>query len=156
MAKGLFTTKPVRTGLFIFDGKRYLLRSEARDTDWKPRRDEVIKYSRVREKEVFAGRGWKIGRLEHLEVDVKDWILTGLSVLVEHPLVLRDVGEYGRLKEDKTSYDFVQFYKDGYSMRAAKIVREMSDSDKARFLTDSGDSSIRGLGEAQSRVLFPA
>lgn len=156
VARSLFRTEPVRKGLFTFDGKRYHLKPEAKDSGWKPRREEAVKFSRVKEKEVFAGRGWKIGRLEYLDVDHRDWILTGVTALVEHPLVLRDVGEYRRLKEDTSPYSAARFYRDGYAMRAGKIVQEMADSDKALFLTASGDSSIRGLGESQSRVTFPA
>ena len=43
-----------------------------------------------------------------------------------------------------------------YSFRLGRIVEEIRDSEKARFLTESGDSTIGGLGEAISKVIFPA
>jgi hypothetical protein len=115
-----------------------------------------VKYSRVRYKEVFTGPGWKIGRLESLHLDLDEWVVTVLDVHVEHPLVLRDVGAYAELGEERSVYSLKHFYRDAYSFKPGKIVEEMSDSDKARFLTDSGDSSIRGLGEASTRVSFPS
>jgi hypothetical protein len=110
----------------------------------------------VKGKEVFAGLGWKIGRLNFLQIDQENWKVTGLEAEVEHQLIMRDVGDYRKLRENKEIYDFKRFYKDAYSFKPGKIVEEMGDSDKARFLTDSGDSSIRGLGGASSIILFPS
>jgi hypothetical protein len=64
---------------------------------------------------------------------------------------LRDFGVL-----EKSVYGLKHFYRDAYSLKPGKIVEEMSDSDKARFLTDSGDSSMRGLGEASTLVSFPS
>jgi sporulation protein YlmC with PRC-barrel domain len=156
VARGFFRSKPVRRGLVSFDGERCVLSPEVAASTWKPSQRDTMKYSRVRYKEVFAGRGWKIGRLETLHLDPDEWSVTGLDVYVEHPLVLRDVGVYAELNEGKSAYGLGQFYKDAYSMKPGKIVEQMLDSDKARFLTDSGDSSIRGMGEASTLVSLPS
>jgi sporulation protein YlmC with PRC-barrel domain len=156
VARGFFRSKPVRRGLVSLDGERCLLSPEVAASTWKPSQRDTVKYSRVRYKEVFAGRGWKIGRLETFHLDLVEWLVTGLDVHVEHPLVLRDVGVYAELNEDESVYGLSHFYKDAYSFKPGKIVEEMLDSDKARFLTDSGDSSIRGLGEASTLVSFPS
>lgn len=156
VARGLFKSKPVRRGLFDFDGKRYHISSEAEDSSWKPTKGKAIKHSRTKDKEVFAGPGWKIGRLTSFNIDTDEWFITRLDVEVEHQLIMRDVGEYRRLKEETGVYGFKHFYKDAYSFRPGKIVAEMGDSDKARFLADSGDSSIRGLGGASSMVTLPS
>jgi len=157
VARGPFSrSKPIRKELVSFDGKRIVLSPGAAASTWKPSQRDTVKYSRVRYKEVFAGPGWKIGRLETLHLEPGEWLVTGLDVHVEHPLLLRDVDMYGELREEKSVYGLRHFYKDAYSFKPGKIVEEMLDSDKARFLTDSGDSSIRGLGEASTLVSFPS
>ncbi len=155
VSKG-FRSKPVKRGLFVFEGRRYVLRPEAAGSSWKPQRGHAVKSSSVRDKEVFAGPGWRIGRLSSLEIDTEKWVVTSLEVDVEHQLLMRDVGQYSKLGEARSVYGFKHFYKDAYSFKPGKIVAEMKDSQKARFLTDSGDSTIRGLGEAISRIALPA
>jgi sporulation protein YlmC with PRC-barrel domain len=152
---GVFKSRPFPKGSFDFDGERFLIDPGAAGSAWKPEKQAVTKYSRVREKEVFAGPGWKIGRLKHLGIDTNDWLVSELLVDVEHALMMRDVGEYSKLKEETGVYGFNHFYKDAYSFNPGKIVSEMEDSDKARFLSDSGDSNIRGMGEATSEVTLP-
>jgi hypothetical protein len=151
-----FRSRPIKGGLFTFDGKGYILDPSSKGSDWKPSKGSTVKYTRVRGKEVFAGPGWKIGRMNHLQIDTDDWRVTGIDVQVEHQLIMRDVGDYDRLGENTSTYGFKHFYADAYSFKPGKIVREMGDSGKARFLTDSGDSNIRGLGEATSKVQLPA
>lgn len=155
VSRGLFKSKPVQRGFFRFDGRRYLIDPKVGDSSWKPSKRDAVRYSDVRGREVFAGPGWKIGRLQSLDIDTEDWRVASLDVNVEHHLVMRDTTSYQKLPEEKGVYGFKHFYKDAYSFRPGKIVAEMKDSDKARFLTDSGDSTIRGLGEAISRVTFP-
>jgi len=151
-----FKTRPVRKGYFSFDSKRYTVDPIFKEEKWKPPRGRAIKFSRVKGKEVFAGPGWKIGRLNYLQIDQEKWKVTGLETEVEHQLIMKDVGDYRKLRENTKIYDFKRFYADAYSLKPGKIVKEMGDSDKARFLTDSGDSSIRGLGGASSMVMFPS
>jgi sporulation protein YlmC with PRC-barrel domain len=150
-----FKSRPVRRGSFTFDGKRYTLDPLAKEERWKPARGTAIKFSRVKGKEVFAGPGWKIGRLNFLQID-QEWKVTGLEAEVEHQLIMKDVGDYHKLRENTSMYDFKRFYANAYSLKPGKIVEQMGDSDKARFLTDSGDSGIRGLGGASSMIMFPS
>jgi sporulation protein YlmC with PRC-barrel domain len=151
-----FKSRPVRKGSFTFDGKRYTVDPLSKEEKWKPVRGTAIKFSRVKGKEVFAGPGWKIGRLNYLQIAEEKWKVTGLEAEVEHQLIMNDVGDYRKLRENTSLYDFKRFYADAYSLKPGKIVEQMGDSDKARFLTDSGDSSIRGLGGASSMIMFPS
>ncbi len=156
VGKSLLRSWPVRRGLFSFDGERYLINAQAEGSSWKPTRASAAKYSSVSRREVFAGPGWRIGRLLSMDIDAKEWRIARLDVDVEHHLLLRDVGTYGKLPEERSAYRFKHVYKNVVLFKPDKIVEEMRDSDKARFLTDSGDSKIPGLGEAISRVGFPS
>lgn len=156
VSKSLLRSQPVQRGMFSFDGRRYLIRVEAEVSPWKPTKASAVKYTNVKDKEVFAGPGWRIGRLVSVDIDIKEWRVTQLDVDVEHHLLLRDVGTYGKLPEERSAYRFKHVYRNVVLFKPDKIVEEMKDSDKARFLTDSGDSKIPGLGEAISRVNFPS
>lgn len=138
-----------------FDGERYSIDIQPKESDWDPK-GSTVKLSTLKDREVFAGPGWKIGRLDFMEIDTDTWSVISLDVWVEHGLVLRDIASYERLPEDRQAYSLKHVYKDVYSFRAGKIVEEMKDSEKARFLIESGDSTIGGLGEAISKVIFPA
>jgi sporulation protein YlmC with PRC-barrel domain len=153
---GFLKQRTVPTHLFRFSGDCYSIAPSAKEDTWKPNKNDVIRLSRLKDKEVFAGVGWKIGRLLELDVDVKEWLVTSLTVDVEHQLLLRDVGSYRLLHEDTSMYDVKKFYREALSMRPGRIVDRMSRSDKAVFLSNSGDSNVRGLGESRSRVRLPS
>ena len=148
-------SRPIKGGKFTFDGKRYSVQPGAADEGWKPVRGSAIKYSRVKGKEIFAGPGWKIGRLNHLLIDVDNWLVAGIDAEIEHQLIMKNVGDYQKLHENTSIYSIKHFYANAYTLNPGKLAREYGDSDKARFLTDSGDSTIRGLGEASSMIVFP-
>jgi len=156
VGRSLLRPRPVQRGLFSFDGERYRINVEAEGSSWKPTKASAARYSSVSRKEVFAGAGWRIGRLVSMDIDTKEWQVAQLDVDVEHHLLLRDVGTYGKLSEQRNVYGFKHVYKNVVLFKPGKIVEEMKDSDKASFLTDSGDSKIPGLGEAISRVSFPS
>lgn len=155
LLRHLHKKKPIHRNHVGFDGERYCIDIQPKESDWDPK-GSTVKFSTLKGREVFAGPGWKIGRLDFLDIDTDTWSVISLDVWVEHGLVLRDIASYERLPEDRQAYSFKHVYKDVYSFRPGKIVEEMKDSEKARFLTESGDSTIRGLGEAISKVIFPA